>query len=252
MILGISIICSQRSRQGGSLAVVKANSFDDIFNLCEGAYAPRTLSSYRSDLKRFQHWCKLNSENWLPAHPETVAGFINSQIAAYRVSTIKRRVSAITFAHRISDLPCPTSKSAVHLALRRASRTRAQRPQQAQGLTHKIVMQILDTPQRSLSELRDVALVSVGYDTLCRSAEISRMRVKHVSRVGAVPRAYLSHSLNQMLLATAVLRTYRLSRPSAWIAGSKQLRLMRDRSFRACTWRDLPAGRFKPPRSGVS
>ncbi len=154
----------------------------EILEACEGAYAPRTLSGYRADLKYFQQWCLQQAHDWLPACPATIAGFVDAQITAHRLSTIKRRVSAITFAHRMSDLPNPADHSTVRLALRRASRAKPRRPEQVRGLTHDMLMKILATPPVTLTGLRDAALVSVGYDTLCRSSEIAAMRLEHIRR----------------------------------------------------------------------
>ena len=153
-----------------------------IFKSCEGAYAPRTLSGYRNDLKRFQKWCFHHSLAWLPCLPTTVADFVDHQADCHKISTIKRRVSAITFVHRMSDLPEPTSHSTVRLALRRASRSRAQRPDQVRGLTYDVLSRVLEQQPTTLADLRDTALLGVGYDTLCRSSEIALMRVDHQCR----------------------------------------------------------------------
>lgn len=149
---------------------------------CDGAYAPRTLKSYATDLKSFESWCSAQSEDWLPASSETVANFVNAQITEHRLSTIRRRVSAVAFAHRMFDLPDPTGHSSVYLSLRRAGRANPSRPEQARGLTHDILVKILDARFQTLPALRDAALISVGYDTLCRSAEIGLMRVEHIHR----------------------------------------------------------------------
>ncbi|MGH7488194.1 MAG: tyrosine-type recombinase/integrase, partial [bacterium] len=68
--------------------------------------------------------------------------------------------------------------------MRRASRQRASRPKQAAGLTHAIRARILEAYPHTLAGLRDAALISVGYDTLCRSTELAEMRLEHV-RLGS-------------------------------------------------------------------
>jgi integrase/recombinase XerD len=155
---------------------------NSIFKSCEGAYAPRTLSGYQNDLKYFREWCFGHSLTWLPSLPTTVADFVDHQTDGHKVSTIKRRVSAITFAHRMSDLPEPTNHSTVCLALRRASRARAQRPDQVRGLTHDILSRVLEVRPTTLADLRDAALIGVGYDTLCRSSEIVLMQIAHLRK----------------------------------------------------------------------
>jgi integrase len=60
------------------------------------------------------------------------------------------------------------------------------------GLTADLLEQILKACPPTLSGLRDAALISVGYDTLCRSAELAWMRVEHVdleSHTVYIPRA---------------------------------------------------------------
>jgi integrase len=124
----------------------------------------------------------MHARDWLPAHHDAIAEFVDAQIESSRISTIKRRISAITFAHRMADLPEPTNHSAVRLALRRASRARAQRPDQVRGLTHNILSRVFDLRPTTLADLRDAALLGVGYDTLCRSSEIALMLVDHQRR----------------------------------------------------------------------
>jgi integrase len=41
---------------------------------------------------------------------------------------------------------------------------------------------VLDLPPTTLADLRDAALLGVGYDTLCRSSEIALMLVNHQRR----------------------------------------------------------------------
>jgi integrase/recombinase XerD len=110
-----------------------------------------------------------------------VAAFLGEEAQGMSISTVKRRIEAIKFAHRMSDVPSPASHSEVRLALRRAARSKRQRPEQALGLTGNLLEKMLAACGSDLDEMRDAALVSVGYDTLCRSAELVAMRVEHLS-----------------------------------------------------------------------
>ena len=49
---------------------------------------------------------------------------MNEQIESQAISTIKRRICAIAFAHAMLDLPLSTKGNAIRLALRRADRFR--------------------------------------------------------------------------------------------------------------------------------
>src|SRR5262245_19610210 len=106
--------------------------------LATGAYSTRSMRGYASDLGVFVGWCAANRRAWLPAVPQTIAEFVDDQVAKHSLATIKRRLCAIAFAHRLRDLPSPTEHNAVRLAVRRAARRRPNRPKQVRGLTHAI------------------------------------------------------------------------------------------------------------------
>jgi integrase/recombinase XerD len=166
----------------GSGSLGKSLPIGALLYRCRGAYADATIHGYGADLRIFERWCAARGRCWLPAEPETVAAFIDHEIELLSAATIKRRVSAIKFAHRITDLPDPSSASVVFLALRRATRRKSRRPAQASGLTAEILRRILRDLQETPAALRDAALISVGYDTLCRSCELAAMRVEHLRR----------------------------------------------------------------------
>lgn len=152
----------------------------EVIEIAVGAYSIRTIKGYAADLTIFVDWCCHHGADWLPAAPASVAAFVDDQVVRYRISTIKRRLCAIAFAHRMRDLPVPTEANVVRLAVRRASRKKVMRPKQVDGLTHDIRAAILAHCPLSLAGVRDAALISVGYDTLCRSSELSAMRLEHL------------------------------------------------------------------------
>jgi integrase len=160
----------------------KDSRISEILRRCEGAYSPVTLRGYTADLRKFESWCGSRGRDWLPASDDTIAAFIDHEIEGMSASTVRRRLSAIKFAHRISDLPNPTGTSIVHLALRRAARRKSRRPDQSRGLTSAILKRILDATPETIGGIRDAALLAVGYDTLCRSSELSAMMVGHLQR----------------------------------------------------------------------
>lgn len=157
-----------------------ASQLDALFDRCKGAYSDLTLSAYRKDLDIFAGWCARNRAAFLPADQNATADFLNNQLATCSYATIRRRTSAIRFAHVMSDLPSPIRHSEVLLALRRAARTRGRRPRQVLGLTKDLLDRMLSACPDTLSGKRDAAILSVGYDTLCRSSELSWMRVEDV------------------------------------------------------------------------
>jgi integrase len=183
--MGFDALSSPASQDWASL-------LERVFARCEGAYADITLRGYRRDLETFADWCAARGEVFMPSTARTVGAYIDDQARTYSYATIKRRVAAIQFLHRLSDLPSPVASSDVYLALRRTGRSKGRRPKQVRGLTADLLEQILAACPSTLAGLRDAALISVGYDTLCRSAEIAWMKVEHVdlaSQTVYIPRA---------------------------------------------------------------
>lgn len=169
-----------------------ASQLDTIFARCKGAYSDLTLSGYRKDLEIFAAWCDKNGGHFFPADPKSIAKFFDDQLQTRSYATIRRRTSAIRFVHILSDLPSPIRHSDVFLAIRRAARTKGRRPKQVLGLTRDLLEKMLDACPDNLSGKRDAALLSVGYDTLCRSSELSWMRLEdlHLEKAQIhIPRA---------------------------------------------------------------
>ena len=156
------------------------NTIEEILSTCEGAYSPNTLRGYRKDLECFKSWCYSKGFDWLPAKATVIARYVDDLSVTMSIATVKRRLCAIRFAHFIANKRSPIDDSSVHLAMRRASLRKRRRPGQSLGLTSRILKQIVGACPDDLTGARDAALISVGYDTLCRSSELAAMLVEHV------------------------------------------------------------------------
>src|SRR5436305_4193580 len=104
----------------------------------EGAYAPHTIRAYGADFAAFEAWCQSAALRPLPARPSTVARFIEVDAKRSAASTLNRRLSAIRKVHRLFRLDNPAADEEVLIAMRRALRSKLQRPQQALGLTQDL------------------------------------------------------------------------------------------------------------------
>ncbi len=164
-----------------SSSIFAAPDIDEILDRCEGAYSQNTLRGYRNDLRRFQEWCVANDSAWLPAQPETIAEFVDEEAETKAIATIKHRLDAIRFAHMMADLPCPTEHSEVKLAVRRVRRKKSARQKQALGLTGELLTRMVAACPQTLQGRRNATLISVGYDTLCRSSELALLTVERLS-----------------------------------------------------------------------
>ena len=153
------------------------------FRRLDGAYSENTLRGYRADFRIFEAWCNTNGHVALPAAPETVAAFLDAAPSTASTSTLRRRLASIRKVHRLFKLSNPAEDEDVLIALRRAQRSRHRRPTQALGLTADLRDRLIATCADDLAGLRDRALISIGYDTLCRRSELVALQVEDLTRL---------------------------------------------------------------------
>lgn len=138
----------------------------------EGAYANATLKGYRADFSAWETWALANGACVAPADPAAVAAFIAADAQTSSIATLRRRKAAIRKVHRLLGLPSPDEDELVNLAYRRARRSKPARPGQALGLTAPLRDQLIGACPDTLMGARDRAVLHLGYDTLCRRAEL--------------------------------------------------------------------------------
>jgi hypothetical protein len=87
---------------------------EDEARYVEAARAANTVRGYRADWTDFTTWCDTAGHAPLPADPATLTGYLTHLATrGLKVGTMSRRLSAITFAHTVHDLPDPTTGARV-------------------------------------------------------------------------------------------------------------------------------------------
>jgi integrase len=152
------------------------------------AKADNTRRAYRADWADFTAWCAAHEVPALPATPQTVALYLSAMASHRKVSTLQRRLSAISQAHQAAGHPTPTKDIAVRAVfsgIRRAHGT-AQHGK-APVLTADLRLMVAALPD-SLLGVRDRALLLVGFAGALRRSELVGLDVSDVtvSRDGLV------------------------------------------------------------------
>jgi integrase len=137
--------------------------------------------AYTADFAAFETWCHSVALNALPARPSTVAWFVQVDSQRAAASTLQRRLAAIRKVHRLFRMENPAADETVVIAMRRALRSKLQRPRQALGLTQDLRDQLIRACPDTLTGKRNRAMIAIGYDTLCRRAELVGLRVEDIS-----------------------------------------------------------------------
>ncbi len=171
-----------RSRQGVSLVPEKYRA--TLGRLLEASTAGATRRAYKSQLRRFTDWCRDNSLCPLPAAPETVAAFISFLAESGKGNaTVNQALAAISVAHRIAGLPTPTSDIAVQKAARGFRRELGTAPKKKPAATADLVKKMLLALEsgNSLRDVRDAALLAVGFAGGFRRSELVALNVEDLS-----------------------------------------------------------------------
>lgn len=151
------------------------------FQRLEGAYAPATMRSYVSDVEAFETWCGITGRAAFPADVATVCAFLEAQAKVVTPGTARRRLYAIRKVHRLLDLPDPTRHEDVNLSIRRVRRMAPNRPTQARGLTLEYLERFLEVQPDTPLDLRNRAMLSLGYDLLARRSELVALRTEDLA-----------------------------------------------------------------------
>lgn len=143
-----------------------------------------THRAYRSDFAVFSDWCRSNADvPPLNATPETVAEFLAGQaLAGVKVSTLARRLVAISYAYRLAGLPSPAAHEAVRAVLRGIRRTVGTAPKQkAPATAGRIDAMLAAIPADTLRDKRDRALLLLGFAGAFRRSELVALEVSDLA-----------------------------------------------------------------------
>ena len=145
--------------------------------------APNTWKAYQADLRDFATWCKAYNLASLPATPETVAAYL-AYLAPYcKVSTIQRRLSAISQRHAAAKLDSPTHSAIVRLTMQGIRRTHApvQGVRKVQPAVTSIIYKLVDPLGSSLIDVRDRALLLLGFAGAFRRSELAQLHISDIT-----------------------------------------------------------------------
>src|SRR4051794_32570272 len=73
--------------------------------------AANTWRAYGSDVRQFAAWCEANRRIGMPAEPETVRDYLIAHAGTLAISTLRRRLAALSQAHALAGITDPTKSA---------------------------------------------------------------------------------------------------------------------------------------------
>jgi len=138
-----------------------------VLELIAASTAPNTLRAYEHDIAHFLAW-----GGSIPAGPGIVAEYFAAHANMLSMATLARRVIAIRRAHVLRDFPDPTKAELVRLTLRGVRRVHGRPQRRVAPLRLEHLADIVSGLGCATRDLRDRALLLVGFAGAFRRSEL--------------------------------------------------------------------------------
>jgi integrase len=135
--------------------------------------APATETAYASDWADFSAWCDAAERISLPAEPVTIGAYLSDRSGILKVSTLNRRLAAITAMHRLGGHGLDGKHPAIALVLAGIRRTYGTRQVAKQALLTEDLRRIVRKLRvERPGGCRDRAVLLVGFGAALRRSEL--------------------------------------------------------------------------------
>jgi integrase len=154
------------------------NHSDIVADLVLNSLAENTRRAYLADIEHFRSW-----GGRIPCDPRTFAVYLAAHAEKLSVATLTRRLAAITRAHDLLDCPSPVRSKLVAATLRGIRRRFGVRQRGAKPLLRDDLFLVLDTLREGTRDLRDCALLLIGFAGALRRSEIVGLDASDIKTV---------------------------------------------------------------------
>jgi integrase len=141
-----------------------------ILEFLEVATASSTRRAYDSDLRHYQAW-----GGAIPTSDRVIARYLADHAGGLAISTLTRRLVAIRLAHAARGLPDPTKSELVRLTFRGIRRKHGQPQRRVAALGTDDLLAIVRSLGESVRDIRDAAIMLVGFAGAFRRSELSSL-----------------------------------------------------------------------------
>ena len=144
----------------------------------QAGIAPITKRAYRNDLDHFRAW-----GGTLPSSDAQLAAYLAANAETLSVATLVRRLAGISVAHEAHGLPNPVRSPLVRATMRGIRRERGSAQRQAKPLLRDDLFAILAATGDGLKDIRDRALLLIGFAGGFRRAELVTLGCADIEHV---------------------------------------------------------------------
>jgi integrase len=156
----------------------KLEPSDAVRAYVEAGIAPATRRAYKADLDHFRAW-----GGDIPTPDVQLAAYLADHATTLKVATLTRRLAAISIAHKAQRLPSPVSSPLVQATMRGVRREHGTAQRQAAPLLREDLFIVLEAMGDRVKDLRDRALLLIGFAGGFRRSELAAINLSDFERV---------------------------------------------------------------------
>ena len=163
-----AINCNRAAIVGGVTGPVPSRpSPEPIRHFLSHSLSDNSKRAYAADIAHFRA-----SGRTIPCLPEIVATYLADLAHSHAVATIQRRLAAIAKAHRVSGHDDPCKGEIVRAVMQGIRRTKGVAQREAQALQRDDLFAVLERMGDRPIDLRDRALLLIGFAGAFRRSEL--------------------------------------------------------------------------------
>lgn len=140
---------------------------DEAVGLIEASLSDNTRRAYEADLAHYAAWGGI-----IPADPGTIASYLAAHAETLSVATLVRRIATLSKAHEAKGLSNPCRSEIVRATLRGIKRLRGTAQREAKPLLRDDLFLVLDAMGDGPKDIRDHALLLLGFAAGFRRSEL--------------------------------------------------------------------------------
>lgn len=159
--------------QHDKILQLKKEQLEKVKFYITNSKSKNTQKSYSSDWKHFTEWCEQHYLAPLPAKTETICIYISELADTHKFSTLRRRLSSISEAHRFKKFLSPTKRIEVVALMEGIKREKGSRQSPKKALMLQVLPDLIDKiDTSSLIGIRDKAILLLGFALASRRSEL--------------------------------------------------------------------------------
>jgi site-specific recombinase XerD len=149
----------------------------------DNSKSQNTKRAYKTDIDNYIAFCESMNLEYMPGSVKTIALYISYMSADYKVSTIKRRLSAVSSYHLERNLSNPVAAEPIKILLKGLKREKGVAADQKNPLLTNDLAKIIYSMPDTLKATRDKAILLIGFAGAFRRSELSSLNIEDVEFV---------------------------------------------------------------------